>query len=64
MSLTIGGMIVLVLSFVARTAGLDFHIPGEQIDTSIATIGQVLGLLMAWYGRYRQGGITWYGRKA
>jgi hypothetical protein len=44
---------------------LDFDIPSEQIDTRIATLGQVVGLLLAWCGRYRRGDIKWCGaRKA
>jgi hypothetical protein len=34
--------------------------PNGQVDTTVATLGRVLDLLVAWYGRYRKGNVTWY----
>jgi len=54
MSLTIKGVIVLLLSQV---------LPLEEVEPVINALTLVISTLMIWYGRYRQGDITWYGKK-
>ena len=56
-SLTISGIVVFVLAQVFT--------PDEanQIVQAGFMVANVVGILMAYYGRYRQGDITWYGKK-
>ena len=55
MSLTITGLLALVLGFIIDDVG----VAGELA----ADIVTVAGLLMTWYGRLRLGDITWYGAR-
>lgn len=49
MSLTLQGVLVIVLGFVIDNA---------EIANALATdIVMVVGIVLAWYGRYRQGDI-------
>lgn len=61
-SVTIAGLIIFGVTWVAKQLGVEAP-SHESLETTIATVVQVFGLLMAWYGRYRQGDITWYGAK-
>ena len=56
-SITISGAAIVVLSMVFS--------PEEASALVAAVVGVVkaVGILMVYYGRYRQGDITWYGRK-
>ena len=49
-SLTISGLVVLVLSQ---------FVPAEEAETVL----EAVGILVAWYGRFRVGDISWYGKK-
>ena len=61
-SLTIAGLVALILGFIAKSLGADS--PDETaIADVIGTIMQVIGLLSAYVGRVRQGDIDWLGRK-
>ena len=54
MSVTITGIIVFLLAKV---------IPLEQASQFVDTAIQLIGIALAWYGRYRIGDITWYGTR-
>lgn len=63
MSLTISGLIVLVVSMLAQQAGFDVQLDEGSVDTTLATLAQVFGILMAWVGRFRQGDVRWFGAR-
>jgi hypothetical protein len=54
MSLTIQGLLVVLLSIV---------LPVEEVNAFVDAVMVIVGLLMAWYGRYRIGGITILGTR-
>jgi len=56
-SLTITGIAVFVLAQVFTPEEAN-----QLVDAGFALLNAV-GILMAYFGRYRQGDITWYGRK-
>ena len=49
-SLTITGLIILIASQ---------FVPAEEIET----VMEAVGIIVAWYGRFRAGGIDILGRK-
>lgn len=59
MSLTISGWILMVLTWVLPRLGV--NIDATALSTTIATAVQIFGGLLVYWGRYRQGNITWYG---
>lgn len=63
MSFTIGSLIAVVLATLAKSAGLDTPVEAADVETSFATLVQLGAFILAWYGRYRQGDVKWYGRK-
>lgn len=56
-SVTYIGLIVTALSLVFK------DISPEALNTTVTTIVTIIGLIVAWYGRYRQGDITILGFK-
>ena len=54
MSVTIIGLLTIILSN---------YFPSTDVTAFIQAGGTLVGLLISWYGRYRQGDITWYGIK-
>jgi hypothetical protein len=40
-----------------------FGLSESEVAQFIDTIGTILAVLAIYYGRYRQGDITWYGKK-
>ena len=56
MSSTYVGVIVLLLSTLLKHAGVELG--DEQITAFVLTGGEVVGALVALYGRYRLGGVT------
>lgn len=50
MSLTITGLIVLIVSQ---------FVPAEEVQTVI----EAIGIIIAWYGRIRLADITWFGSR-
>ena len=65
MSLTIFGLIVLVLGKLAQTIGWNGStVTEEQLQSIVHAVGvlmQIYGLLAAAWGRYRHGDLTWAG---
>ncbi len=59
MSQTYIGVIVLALSAFLKQNGLDLGT--EQITNFILVGGQIVGVFVALYGRWRVGGIKWFG---
>jgi len=64
MSLVIAGLIVTLIGKVATLVGYQgISLTAEQVITTFSTLAQLVGLAMAYIGRYRQGDITWYGKR-
>lgn len=61
MSITIRGLLVILITSVIETFNLNFG--AEELVDAITGIGLIIGFLTAYYGRIRQGDITWYGKK-
>lgn len=57
MSVTLSGLLVTILSLVFTPEEANTFI--EFIDKFIL----VIGILLTYWGRYRQGDLTWYGKK-
>lgn len=59
MSVTYVGVLVLLLSSLAKSAGL--QISNDALTNFILVGAQLVGALIALWGRYRAGGIKWFG---
>ena len=61
MSFTLQGLLVAILGSLLTKFGIP-NVPEQvaQVVSALITIG---GWVAVWWGRYRQGGITWYGKK-
>ena len=62
MSLTITGLFVAVLARLLDHFGIGY-LPGD-IEAFVNAIAQIIGVLGAWYGRYRLGGIGVLGNRS
>jgi len=60
-SLTLQGLAIAVVGTIIKAGGSDM--PHDQVAAWVATTVQIVGALIAYYGRVRQGDITWYGAK-
>ena len=60
-SVTYIGIIVMILGKLAEMLGLD--IGTEQLNTVVVVAVEFTGALIAFYGRWRKGGITPLGVK-
>ena len=60
-SLSYTGTIVMFVTFVCKLLGVE--IGNEAITTTVETIATLIGAILAFYGRYRAGGITALGAK-
>lgn len=63
MSVTIVGLIILVLSYLSKSAGFELHIGEAEISELIRTVAEIIGLATTFYGGIRHGDITWYGKR-
>lgn len=59
MSLTIQGLLIAVLSLLFPVE--EVELLAHSVVQVIANVGVVVGLIMSWYGRYRQGNISVFG---
>ena len=59
MSLTIIGVLIAFLSWLAQNFGLNFT--ESDAETAIKVLGELVGLLVAFYGRVRVGDLEWWG---
>jgi hydrogenase/urease accessory protein HupE len=62
-SMTIAGILAMVLGAIAKQLNRQLPASEQDIANAITTVIQVLGLLLAYIGRVRQGDITWYGAR-
>ena len=60
-SLTIAGLVASAIGMAFQQAGIGFE--QTQIDNFIYVGTQLVGILVAGYGRFRQGDINLFGKK-
>lgn len=60
-STTYRGVAVMLLAYVLRTIGQE--LPDQQLANFVDTLLVISGAVMALYGRYKAGGVTWHGVK-
>ena len=61
MSLTITALAVLVLNYYVTQNGIE--LASEEIQSFVQQAAFLLAPIGVWYGRFRQGDITIYGKK-
>ena len=61
MSTTIIGVIVSLVGLLFQQSGVE--VAPEKIQTTIEVVMQFVGLIVVYYGRYKQGDIKWSGMK-
>lgn len=59
--MTTGGIFVILLSVLIEPQ--DAQTVVENFVAAVDAILAIVGIALAYYGRYRQGDITWYGKK-
>lgn len=59
MSKTIAGLVIIILGLV----GVTELVTEAEVATTIDAVIQVVGLVVAWYGRYKAGGINLVGKR-
>ena len=60
-SLTITGLAVVLVMTLGRTFDVDFD--EGKVTELVTALALVIGFVATYIGRYRQGDITWYGKK-
>ena len=60
-SMTISGVAIVLLSFVLEPSDAETVV--NNIVAAAELILPVVGIALTYWGRYRQGDITWYGAK-
>lgn len=58
-SITITGLIIILVGFLLERSGI--VIAPDKLQTTIEVLIQISGLIVSYWGRYRQGDIQWYG---
>ena len=61
MSTTIIVVIVSLVGLLFQQSGVE--VAPEKIQTTIEVVMQFVGLIVVYYGRYKQGDIRWFGVK-
>ena len=61
MSLTIKGLITTVIGMGLAKGGI--NVADVDLTTTISTLMQIIGAIIVYIGRYRQGDITIFGNK-
>ncbi len=61
MSISISGAIVVLLGWLV--GHLNVPVAPEALETTVSTVAIIGGAIVAWYGRWRSGGVTWYGAR-
>ena len=59
--MTVSGLLVMLLGNYFQRQGTP--IAEGKVESFVEVALLLAGLLIAWYGRYRHGDITWWGRK-
>ena len=60
-SLTYTGAAIMILGFIFQAAGVPFA-EGDA-ETTIKFLTELVGVVGVIYGRWRAGGVTWFGAK-
>lgn len=62
MSITIIGLIITILGFLAKW--FHWNLPGdEELQAFLTAVVSLGGIVVAWYGRVRKGDITIFGKR-
>ena len=61
-SLTLIGLAVVIFGFIFSKMGIP--IAEGSLETTLTTLVQIVGGVIVWYGRFRQGDINFFGGKA
>lgn len=62
-SLTLRGAVVMLLAFLAQSLDVEIPYTSEEVTNALLVIFSVIGFVMTYIARVRQGNITWYGKK-
>lgn len=62
-SVTIAGILAMVLGAIAKQINHQFPVSEQDLANAISTGVQIIGLVLAYIGRVRQGDINWWGGK-
>lgn len=60
-SLTMIGLAVMILGFIFSKMGIP--IAEGNLEITLTTLVQIVGGVVIWYGRWRQGDVNWFGKK-
>ena len=61
MSITISALIIIIVLKVLDWMGI--KIGAEELNQFIQTGGTIIFGLIAWWGRWRKGDVTWFGAR-
>lgn len=61
MSVTYIGLIVMALGAIAKFLGVEMNISEQDVVVTTATISQIIGFLIAAWGRFRHGDVNIFG---
>lgn len=60
MSVTIIGLVITILGFLAKW--FNWNLPGnDEIEQFLTAIVTLAGIVIAWFGRWRKGDISLFG---
>lgn len=59
-SVTIVGVIVMLLAIVFEKSGVE--IGSDKIQIALEVLSATVGLVVTWYGRWRQGDVNIFGQ--
>ena len=58
-SVTYVGIIIMLVSFLFRQ--MDIPLLPAEVEGWVMNTGQIIGALIAFYGRWRRGDVKWFG---
>ena len=61
MSLTLSSLFITALGFIFEHAGI--KVGNDEIGTFVNVALQTVGALGIYWGRYRKGDVSWFGKK-
>lgn len=60
-SLTVSGLVVLVVLKIFDWANV--QVAPESVQSFVEVLAGLYAVAAVWYGRWRKGDITWYGKR-
>jgi hypothetical protein len=55
------GALIAIISSIIPFTGLDVR--SEDVTGTVTSVLTIIGIIISVYGRYKAGGVTWYGAK-